>query len=174
MRTLILFRHAKSSWGDPDLDDFERPLSPRGERAAPVMGAWLKAQGLRPDVVLCSSAVRTRATLALALEAMGGAAPDVRFDDWLYLAHPGRILASIRALTDDLSMAMVIGHNPGLHALALELTGESSKADVTRLAVKFPTAAIAHLTFDVERWSKITVAGGKLVHFVSPRGLAGT
>lgn len=174
MRTLILFRHAKSGWDDPDLDDFDRPLAPRGTRAATRMGKWLKDHDLWPACVLCSTAVRARGTLTLALRENRNAAPNITFEDALYLAAPQTILDHVRALPDHVTSCMVVGHNPGLHALALELTGDGRKRDITQLAMKFPTAAIAHIVFEDEGWSRIMAATGRLATFVTPRGLADT
>ncbi|MEM9027545.1 MAG: histidine phosphatase family protein [Pseudomonadota bacterium] len=172
MRDLILYRHAKSSWDDLDLDDFERPLSPRGAKAAPRMGNWLSAQRLIPDCVLCSTSVRTRATLMLSLNEMEAVKPKLVFEDALYLANPSVLLNHIRAVSDDARCCMVLGHNPGLHALALELTGQGRKRDITQLAIKFPTAAIAHLRFEGESWSSVQAACGQLVQYVTPRTIS--
>src|SRR4051794_15180753 len=92
MRTLLLLRHAKSNWDATGLDDHERPLNKRGVRDAPVMGSYIEAEGLRPELVLCSDAVRARATLTLVLQALGPPAPEVRYEPRLYLAEPAAIV----------------------------------------------------------------------------------
>lgn len=173
MLTLSLLRHAKSSWDDRALDDHERPLAKRGTKAAPEVARYIKAEGLVPDLVLCSTAVRTRATLALLVAELGPPAPAIRFEDALYLAPSDVILSRIRAVETGVRHVMVIGHNPGMHALALELVGDGDRKTVASLATEFPTAALAVFAFDVGRWSEIGAASGRLERFVTPRRLAG-
>lgn len=168
MLTLSLLRHAKSSWDDLDLDDFERPLAKRGVAAAPEMGRAMRELGLKPDVVLCSTAVRTRATLALVLLELGPPPPHVEYDDGLYLASPAAMLARVRKVTDRFRHVMVVGHNPGTHALALELTGIAEREDMAELASKFPTAGFAQITFDADRWRDVKSGSGRLVVFLTP------
>jgi phosphohistidine phosphatase len=172
MLTLSLLRHAKSNWDDPALADHDRPLAKRGTKAAPEIAKYLKREELLPNLVLCSGAVRTRATLALILAEIGRAAPEIRYDDTLYLADPETVLQRIKDVEPVHAHVMVIGHNPGLHALALELTGGGERKAVAALATEFPTAALAVLTFDATRWSDIKTASGRLEHFVTPRRLA--
>lgn len=171
MLTLSLLRHAKSAWDDPTLDDFERPLAKRGVTAARKVGAYLAREGLCPRLVLCSGAVRTRATLALLLAGHDGNTPELIYDDALYLALPAMLLGRVRAFEPSVLHAMLIGHNPGMHALALELTGGGTRDDVEALATKFPTAALAVLTFEADRWSGVKPAAGRLERFVMPRTL---
>ncbi len=169
--TLCLLRHAKSSWDDAGLGDHERPLAERGARDAPRIGAWMAEAGLVPDVVLCSDAVRTRATLALVLSALPAPPAEIRTEPALYLAGPETIKAHIRAV-DGARSILVIAHNPGMHALALELTGGGDEDAVARLAMKYPTAALAVLTFETSRtWRDIGPGRGQLRHFITPRTL---
>lgn len=172
MLTLSLLRHAKSSWDDVDLDDFERPLSKRGASAAPQMGRAIRDLKLKPDLVLCSAAVRTRATVALVLLELGPPAPEVRYDDGLYLAAPKVILGHIRKVDKGVRNLLVVGHNPGMHALALELAGVAKREDMAELATKFPTAALASMTFDLSSWRDVAAGLGHLVVFMTPRNLA--
>jgi phosphohistidine phosphatase len=172
MLTLSLLRHAKSSWDDPELADHDRPLAKRGTKAAPEIAKYLRREELLPSFVLCSGAVRTRATLALILAEIGRPAPEIRYDDSLYLAAPDMILKLIRETGPAHAHVMVIGHNPGLHALALELTGGGERKAVAALATEFPTAALAVLSFDARQWKEIEAGSGKLEHFVTPRRLA--
>jgi phosphohistidine phosphatase len=171
MLTLSLIRHAKSSWESPGLDDHERPLAKRGASAAPEIGKYMRRERLRPDLVLCSGAVRARATLALLVAELGPTPPEVRFDDALYLASPAAMLDVIRHVEPQYPHVMVVGHNPGLHALALELVGDGDRKDIAALATKFPTAALAVLTFNADSWSEIRAASGRLEHFVTPRDI---
>jgi phosphohistidine phosphatase len=117
MKTLYLLRHAKSSWDHPGLSDFERPLAPRGERAAPRLATFMKEEDLIPAVVLCSTARRARETWALMENELGGAA-QVTFLDSLYGAGPGRMLEAARIHAEDRSPVMLVGHNPGMEDLS--------------------------------------------------------
>jgi phosphohistidine phosphatase len=172
MLTLLLFRHAKSDWSTEGLDDHERPLARRGAKAAPLMARHIDKQQLKPDLVLCSDSVRTRATLALLLPELGGQPPDVTLERRLYLADAETILDVIRAQAraGD-KRVMVIGHNPGLHALALTLVGDGDKKAMKKLAMKFPTAALAVIEFDTDGWQEVAPAKGRLEALVIPRDL---
>jgi phosphohistidine phosphatase len=171
MLTLSLLRHAKSSWADRELEDHERPLAKRGTKAAGAMGAFIAKNGLWPDLVLCSDAVRTRATLALVLPELGKPPPRVVFDAALYMATPAALLGRVQKMKSDARHVMLIGHNPGLHALALELTGKGKQDDVEALAIKFPTCALAVLTFKARKWADIGPGAGSLDLFMTPRRL---
>lgn len=171
MRQLLLLRHAKSAWDDLDLDDFDRGLAPRGLKAAPAMGKAIKELGLIPDLVLCSTAVRTRATLTLLLRQLPQPLPDIRFEDRLYLAPPMTMLDVLATAGGNHDCVMMIGHNPGIHALALELTGSGSNKHIGELASKFPTCALAVLEVSPLRWRDLTPGCGRLVTFLTPRSV---
>jgi phosphohistidine phosphatase len=163
MPRLYLLRHAKSSWDEPSLADHDRPLAPRGQRAADMMGEHLQAEGVAPSLVLCSSAVRARETLAgIGLEE--GAV----VERGLYGASEGALLDRLRKLPDDVSSAMLIGHNPGMQELTLMLAGEGSQ--LGRVHKKFPTAALATLDFDGD-WSSLRPHAARLTAFVRPKDL---
>ena len=174
MPELLLLRHAKSDWKDRRLDDFDRPLAPRGREAAPLMGRYLRDQGLEPDLVLCSMARRARETLALLLTALASA-PEISYLKTLYLAPPSRLLAVLRRQRPDRGRILLVAHNPGLHHLALDLAGGQGGAAGRALAEKYPTAALAR--FQVAGWAELGADGGgapaRLVEFVKPRELAG-
>ncbi len=170
-RTLLFLRHAKSDWGDLDLDDHGRPLAPRGAKAAPKMGAYIASKGFKPSLILCSDAVRTRATCALVVPELGQPVAQVEILDALYLAPPVTMLDLIRNIDDGHDTAMIIAHNPGMHALALTLTRHGDKAAIKDMSMKFPTAALAVLSFDCPSWSDIGPATGRLDDFQVPRGL---
>lgn len=172
MLTLSLLRHAKSSWSDPELDDHERPLAKRGVKAIPAVAKFMRQEKLRPTLVLCSDAMRTRATLALLLAESGPPTPRVIYDDALYLAAPETILAQLAAVDDADSHVLVVGHNPGLHALALELVGEGERKPLAMLAREFPTCALVVFSFDVASWKDVKSASGHLEQFTTPRQLA--
>lgn len=172
MKSLFLLRHAKSAWGEPNLDDFDRPLTERGIKAAKRMGRALADEGLVPDAVLCSEAVRARATWDLIAPRLGVDVP-VKHMKSLYLAAPSRLRAVIRQQPCAVASLMIIGHNPGLKRLAVDLADGGSDPDaVAELAAKFPTAALAHLRLEIESWAELTSGGGRLVRFLRPRDLA--
>jgi phosphohistidine phosphatase len=163
---LLLIRHAKSSWDDDSLADRERPLAGRGRKAAERMGAHLQNEGLRPDVVLCSPSRRTRETLEL-LEFSGA---EVTYLDELYGASAGDLLASVREARDDAEVVAVVGHNPGIQDLSIELASHDAAADAVRLRQKFPTCALA--IFDVDSgWRDIAIGRVRLASFVVPKDL---
>jgi phosphohistidine phosphatase len=168
MKRLFLLRHAKSSWDDPGLADHDRPLAPRGERAAKVIARYLREERIAPDLVLCSSSRRTRETLDRIAPALGDEVR-VEIERELYAASADRLLERLRAVDDDVESVMLIGHNPGIEQLALSLAGDGEKlADVRR---KYPTAALATLEFD-GRWSALEPGTARLADFVKPKQLA--
>lgn len=170
MLTLSLLRHAKSSWADPALDDHDRPLAKRGVKAIPLVAKYMRREKLAPDLVLCSDAMRTRATLALLIAEFDKTPPRIVYDERLYLAPPRAIMSAVS--THDEAHILVVGHNPGLHALALELVGDGNRKLLAALAREFPTAALAVVTFDAESWSEIAPASGNLRLYTTPRRLA--
>ena len=172
MLTLSLLRHAKSSWSEPALDDHERPLAKRGTKAATKIGKFL-AKNLPPiSHVLCSDAVRTRATLTLLLAKLPQPRPRIEYQPALYLATPATYFNHISSCPSTAHHLLVIGHNPGIHMLALELTETGSEKDLAALAGKFPTAALAVIEFDYDHWRDIARAQGVLRRFITPKALA--
>lgn len=169
MRTLILFRHAKSSWDLPELKDFDRPLNARGQDAAPRMAAYIAENDHLPDHIICSAARRARETLDLALP-FWKPPPTIDYADALYHASPQRLLAVTRGAPDTASKLMIVGHNPGLEAFADKITGRGDKTLRLAMANKFPTAAIAAITFDERGWKSIVPGDGHLTLFITPKG----
>ncbi|HEX3498351.1 MAG TPA: histidine phosphatase family protein [Stellaceae bacterium] len=167
-RILHLLRHAKSSWRDSGLEDRDRPLNARGHHAALLLGALLARQPL-PDLVLCSSALRTRETFEHVVRAYGRS-PLVSIEDGLYLATARSLLERIEAIEDDVARLLVIGHNPGLHELAVALARHGPRHDRARLAAKFPTAALATLRL-AGSWHAISHAPIALASYVVPSDL---
>jgi phosphohistidine phosphatase len=178
MRQLLLLRHAKSSWDDPAMSDHARPLNARGRRNAASMRVAIRNLGLTPDVVLVSSARRTLQTL----EAMEpwDENPIVEPMDTLYLATPAQILAILHGVTATVRSVMVVGHNPGLHDLAVLLASgqnvpserhNSDPAQIQRLREGFPAGALAEFTIAAD-WRDVTEGGGRLVHFLDPHDLS--
>ena len=171
MLTLSLLRHAKSSWDDAGLEDFDRPLAKRGESAAPRMGAFMAEHGLAPQLILCSPAVRTRQTLDLVLRHLSGH-PTVVYQDDFYLAAPSVMLTRLRKVGGKTSHVMVVGHNPGMQGLAVALAGEGETRVLQALAAKFPTAGLAVIRFKARSWAKVGHGTGRLESFTTPKMLA--
>lgn len=173
MLTLALLRHAKSSWNPIVLDDFDRPLNDRGLKAAPRMGRVIADIGLAPDIILCSSAKRTRETLTLAREAWThhNDTP-ISYEDGLYLAEPESLLTRVKKLPDDVTSALLVGHNPGLEELAQLLVKTGDAKSIIALENKYPTGALAVFTFPTTRFAEIGPELGHLEHFITPRGSA--
>ena len=169
-RRLLLLRHAKSSWDDPSLRDIERPLARRGQRDAPRMGAYMRAEDLTPDLVLCSPSQRTRETWALVVEGLGEG-PPVEYMPDLYHSAASGMLRVIRAQEENARTLLLVAHNPGTEDLAVRLTGHADPTDLDRMRAKFPTAALAELQFDAEGWNEVEWGSGRLVRFVIPRSL---
>ena len=167
MHRLLLLRHAKSSWSDPGIRDHDRPLNDRGRRSAKAIGKHLQNQGWQPDVVLCSSARRTCETAAL-LDLPRAAELMVEHD--LYLADPETVLHRICALDDRAGTVLVIGHNPTMHEVALDLVADGDADALRRMGEKYPTGALA--VFDVDRvWPALAPGTAQLAAFVTPREL---
>jgi phosphohistidine phosphatase len=167
MKRLSLLRHAKSAWDDPTLGDRERPLAPRGRKAAKRVARWAEEHGVRPQLVVCSDATRAQQTLQRVLPALGE--PAVSFDSTLYGAAAGTLLARVRALPDEVEDAMLVGHNPGLMDLVLLLAAPGPLRE--RASGNVPTGALARLEADVERWADVAPGEARLTEFVVPREL---
>ena len=176
MLTLSIFRHAKSSWDDGSLKDADRPLSERGRAAAPSMGNYMLRERLRPDLVLSSPSVRTRQTCELAFAAFPTPL-DVRFESVLYLASVRTLLGRIRKAPVSSRHLMLVGHNPGLHLLALELIAAPAKlppaVGLADLKDKLPTGGLVVVEFECGTWSDAGPGRGRLACFVAPRMLVG-
>jgi phosphohistidine phosphatase len=169
-RRLLLLRHAKSAW--PDVADHERPLAGRGRRDAPAAGRWMRETGSVPDHVICSTAQRARQTWQLAAAELG-ACPHVRFDERVYGATAGQLLDLARETPPGAGTLLIVGHDPAMPELALSLAsadaGEEGALDRVRL--KFPTAALAVLTF-TGGWPGLSPGHARLACFVVPRELS--
>jgi phosphohistidine phosphatase len=171
-KRLILVRHAKSAWDKAEDADFDRPLSARGRRIAPLIGDFLARQERLPTSVLCSSARRAAETWELMSKALP-AGTAVTHSKSLYLAMPREMLKRIQRLPDDVDCALLVGHNPGIADLAGWLCTGGDQAKRTQLAKKYPTGAVAVIDFAVEMWKDIDADSGTLIDFVIPRDLAG-
>lgn len=172
MKTLFLLRHAKSAMGDPSVNDHDRPLAPRGEKAATLVGRHLAAHHARVDLVLCSTAVRAVETRKRVMAAMGAPFPPVEHERGLYLCGARTLLERLRDAPDTATGLMLIAHNPDLHDLAQELTGGGDHAQRHALEEKFPSGACAVLVFETMHWSDLDLGAGRLADFVQPRKLS--
>jgi phosphohistidine phosphatase len=163
LKTLLILRHAKSSWKHTELPDFDRPLNKRGKGDAPRMGELLRQADLLPNLILSSTAQRARQTTQAVVDASGYGG-EVRWLDSLYAAPPESYLEALRSLDDSLQRVMVVGHNPGLEELLEDLTGA---------AETLPTAALAQVLLPIQSWSQLDEdVSGELVQIWQPRQLS--
>ncbi|MBY0302112.1 MULTISPECIES: SixA phosphatase family protein [Sphingomonas] len=167
MKTLTLLRHAKSGWDDPVARDFDRPLNPRGRRAAATMGRHLRALDMAFDRVIASPAVRVQETLDDVGQGFGRMAPE--WDRRLYLASAASLLDVIRECPADIGSLLLVGHNPGLEDLVLMLVPDKRGGLRDSVEEKYPTATLAQMTFAVDDWAAVAPGGATLTHFIRPR-----
>ncbi|MCG8607659.1 histidine phosphatase family protein [bacterium] len=161
MKTLILFRHAKSSWKDLDLDDFDRPLNDRGKRDAPVMGAQLAERGKIPDLIISSPAKRAFKTAKIVAKAVGYARAEIQTDERIYDATVSNLLQVLHGIDERHRTVILVGHNPGLNALSHYLT----EYEVENI----PTCGVFEVEFVDSRWSEVGKKLGRLVSFDYPK-----
>lgn len=175
MKDLYLVRHAKSCWKQLHLDDFDRELNQRGKRAAPLMGAWMNDQNIKPELVYCSPAERASQTYLL-MRGNGLDSPKANDISELYHASYTTLLSLVQQIPDKINCVMVIGHNPGLQVLLSHLIKcakpqKASNFTSTSFINKFPTGGFAHIKFDVAHWSDIAPLAGSLYRIMSPKYL---
>jgi phosphohistidine phosphatase len=168
VKVLYLLRHAKSSWEDPEVRDHDRPLTPRGKRAAAAIGHHLNGQGTQPALVLSSSARRARETLKPLQKVFSGEV-EVHVEPGLYAASASELLGRLRSVPEPVPSVMLVGHNPGLQELGLMLARPSPRRDA--LEAKFPTGALAVLHLDVASWHDVRGSDGEVVSLTLPREL---
>ena len=162
MKTLLLMRHAKSSWKHHNIEDHERPLNKRGKKDAPLMGKLIRDKELLPQDILSSSALRAKST-AEALTDSSDYKGKIIFLDSLYLAEPHAYFEELTKLPDDIERVMLIGHNPGIEGVAQMLSGQ---------VVSMPTASIVYLVLPIDHWSDLNSdTQGELVEIWRPRDL---
>ena len=167
MKRLYLLRHAKSSWDDPTLSDSDRPLAPRGRRAAKVMAEHLRREGISPELALCSPSRRTRETLERIAPSLGKNA-EVRIEPELYAGSAATLLEQLHGVPDEVDSVLLVGHNPAIQELALSLARRGSESE--RVREKFPTAALATLELDAS-WRELAPGSAELIAFVKPKEL---
>lgn len=161
MKTLLLLRHAKSSWDEPSLRDFDRPLAARGKRDAPRIGKALRKRGPHPELIISSPAARTRATIK-AIAASARFEAEIQFEESVYGASASELIKLIRGLPREKATAMIVGHNPGLEDLVARLTGKPER---------MPTAALACIEFQIDGWDDLKDGEGKLAWLLTPKQL---
>ena len=166
VKRVLLLRHAKSSWKDPDLTDHDRPLARRGREAAKLMAGYLRQHRMSPALVLCSSAARATQTLDHLTPVLRGS--EVRIEAGLYDASGRDLLDRLREVPEPTASVMLIGHNPAIEDLAGQLAGRGSALE--RMAGKFPTGALAALEFS-GRWRNLGPGKGRLADFATPGDL---
>ncbi|POX38424.1 phosphohistidine phosphatase [Streptomyces sp. Ru73] len=166
-RRIVLLRHAKAEWSQES--DHERPLAERGRRDAPAAGRWLAGAGINPGLTLCSTALRTRETWKLCVHELPRR-PKTVYEDRLYEASLGELIAVVNEVPDDVDDLLLVGHNPGMHALADALSGEADGELLTRMNRSgFPTASLAVVAFEGS-WKSVEHGVGRLVSFWTPQG----
>ncbi len=159
MKTLLILRHAKSSWDDPSMSDFERPLNARGLRAAPFMGGLMRRRELIPDTILSSPAMRARHTAKL-VQQSGAFDAEIKFDHDIYEASPGSLRQAVAEIDDEITTALLVGHNPGIEGFIRYLTGKLEP---------MPTAALAVIELKISKWNEIDDGCGELKAVIRPR-----
>ena len=167
MKQLLLLRHAKAVPSSPS-GDFERELAPRGRKDAARIGAYLQAEGLVPEHILISPARRTTETADLVREAFSRQ-PPLEGDRTLYLAEPHAIIEAIRATEPEIDRLLVVGHNPGLHDLAVRLIASGDVETRERVNEKLPTSGLVVIDLPFDDWSRLHANAGRLERFVTPR-----
>lgn len=163
-RTILIMRHAKSSWNNSDLKDFDRPLNRRGERDAPRMGRYLKESGVVPMQIVASTAARAKATVLAVAEHSGVEPSVIGWEEDLYFGSSGAYMEAIRGCSDRVETVMTVGHNPMTERLIQTLAGSSFRENV-------PTAAIACFTTDAGLWSDVAPENCSFEWFVKPKDL---
>lgn len=159
MKRIYFLRHAKSSWDNASLADFDRPLNDRGRQAAPFMGELMASRGMRPSLIVSSPAKRAAQTAEMAREASGFDVP-ISYDDRIYEASPSTLLKVISQLPADVDSVLVVGHNPGMEGIVRYLTGESER---------MPTAALAAIKLAAESWAAVGENVGTLEFVIRPK-----
>ena len=159
VKTLLLLRHAKSSWDDTSLSDFERPLNPRGMQTAPFIGELIAEKGWQPDAILSSPALRAEQTALLAKEA-ARLTTEIRFDEKIYEACQFQLLEVLKGFSSPAGTILLVGHNPGMEGLLSLLTGEMHS---------IPTAALIKVSLNIDSWDQIERGSGKVEEFIKPK-----
>lgn len=172
MKRLLLMRHAKSSWEDPDMPDEERPLNERGRAAAQTMAKWLDGRGDVPDVVITSSAARSKETWERIKAALGVKNAEVIVQDSLYSSGPSAMLKALGRVPDKAERVLMIGHQPVVSSFARKLANGHTPSACARAYKKFPTGAIAVIDLPAEHWDDVEFGNADFKRFAMPKELA--
>lgn len=170
MKRLTVMRHAKSDWGDAELDDFNRPLNERGWKAARRMGRELDQRGFHFDLVLASPAARARETIDAVQQKFDFKAP-IRFEQRIYLASEALLLTMVQGLPESVHRPLLVGHNPGLQRLLLHLTHHGEHHLRHKIGEKYPTGAVAVVELPAHRWDQVESGSGEIVDLILPKDL---
>ena len=160
MKKLFLIRHAKSSWKNPLLDDFDRPLNKRGKNDAPLMGSILNQLGVRPDLIIASPAYRAKITAETIAYEVHYDKHDIHYYEDLYEASSENIIDTVKYLEDDKDIVFLVGHNPSLNFFAEEFLGFDEN---------IPTCAVVEIEFDCDCWQDITTSNAEFISFEYPK-----
>lgn len=176
MKTLLLLRHAKSSWSEPGSKDFDRPLKGKGFEDAALIGGHLLASGCVPHVIISSPALRARQTAeavanSVANAVAGANTPKLSFDQSLYEAQPAAILRVARSADEDPDVLMLVGHNPSMQLAALKFCGEGAQGLLAEMLRGYPTTGLARFTFREAGWQDISWSGATPLDFISAKAL---
>jgi phosphohistidine phosphatase len=171
VKTVLLLRHAKSAWDDAGRADHDRPLNRRGERAAEAMAEHIAEKSPHPDLILCSTAARSRQTLAPLVHRLIVPAPPILLEKGLYLASEAALLARLQDAPGEAGTVLLIGHNDGIWQLAEVLAGRGRAGLLAALHDKFPTGALATLRAPIEHWRDLAAGSAELLAYVRPRDL---
>ena len=169
-KTLILMRHSKSSWDNSYKDDFDRPLNSRGRENAQMVAKHIHSWGFKPELTLCSSALRCKQTLELIIPYFPKKM-HIRYLDELYLAPEKAILEIIKSIKLSIAQILVIGHNPGLSDLSQSLIYSSNKKNDYSDTQQFPTSAASIFEMSINNWVNFNLSESKIIDFVTPKNL---
>lgn len=165
MKKVYIIRHAKSSWSDLSLDDFDRPLKKRGKEDIKVISKWLKKRGIKPDIVISSPAKRAKKTLKTLEEILNIDKDVIKFDKGIYEAHVQYLVDMLSKLDDRYGSVFIIGHNPSLNELAEHLSDT--------IITNIPTSGVVAIELDIDKWNEIKNKKGKILFFIYPKKLKG-
>ncbi|MFC1748611.1 histidine phosphatase family protein [Pseudomonadota bacterium] len=166
MRTLLLLRHGKSDWGDPSLDDIDRPLNKRGRLAVNKIASWMKRHDTRPESVISSPSVRTKQTLNELSQTIRVEKACIRFDERIYLASRSELLTVLGDCSGSAAPLLLVGHNPGFESLLTYLCGDG--VPVSKTGKLFPTATLAEIALP-DDWQRLQANCGRLINLVRPK-----
>lgn len=168
MKTILLLRHAKSSWGDPELDDFDRPLAKRGKKDAPCMGEVLASFEHRPDQILSSPARRAKQTAEAIAEACGYK-KSIRWEESFYGGESEDLITALQHLPRSIERPLLVGHNPTMEETVADLIMPRQEGWYEQFSIQMPTAALACLTVDITEWSALEPGEAVLQWFLIPK-----